>query len=273
MTFRLIPAILAFSSCATAADLPRLAPPQAMFKETITLDQFVRGTLRFVLLHELGHGLVDLYSLPVLGREEDAADRFAAWWLSPDGRETGVDAIAAIEWWMASAKQSHARREELPWWDEHGIDEQRGYQIACLLYGADPQTMGPLAVRLGLPEERQQSCLGEAAQNATSWSVHLIGKAAQMPHQLDGFLVPVQLLPAPPALETAAQRVSELGLMNELRDLLHQFQFPEGDTMVRLVAQECGQANAFWSPDERAVVLCYELVEHVQAVGLEAGFR
>ena len=267
---------LALACCldtAQAAELPRLAPPQAMFQQTLTLDQFVRGTLRFVLLHELGHGLVDLYDLPVLGREEDAADRFAAWWLSPDGRETGVDAIAAIEWWMASARQSEARREDLPWWDEHGIDEQRGYQIACLLYGADPQTMGPLAVRLGLPDERQASCLREAAQNAASWSAHLLDKTAQLPAQLDGFLVPVQLLPAPPALEAAAQRVADLGLMTELRDLLHQFRFPPGQAMVRLVAQDCEQVNAYWSPEERAVVLCYELVEHVQAVGRQAGFR
>jgi hypothetical protein len=31
-----------------------------------------------VLLHELGHVIIDEMKLPVLGREEDAADTFAA---------------------------------------------------------------------------------------------------------------------------------------------------------------------------------------------------
>ena len=121
-------AVLALDTfgAAIAAEPVRLAPPQSMFRDSVTLNQFVSGTLRFVLLHELGHGLIDLYGIPVLGREEDAADRFATWWLSPGGEEDGTDAIAAVEWWLASAKASGAKREELAWWDEHSIDEQRG---------------------------------------------------------------------------------------------------------------------------------------------------
>ncbi|MBL0039478.1 MAG: hypothetical protein IPP28_00160 [Xanthomonadales bacterium] len=65
------------ASAEQSAEKIRLAPPQAMFRDSITLNQFVSGTLRFVLLHEIGHGFVDLYGIPVLGREEDAADRFA----------------------------------------------------------------------------------------------------------------------------------------------------------------------------------------------------
>jgi hypothetical protein len=68
---------------AYAAEPPALSPPAALFgKDSISLEQFMLGTLRFVLLHELGHGFVDLYNMPVLGREEDAADRFATWWLA-----------------------------------------------------------------------------------------------------------------------------------------------------------------------------------------------
>ena len=84
------------------------------------------------MLHELGHGLVDLYQIPVLGREEDAAGPICDWWMSPDGAENGTDAIAAVRWWMASGQQSGLKREQLPWWDEHGMDEQRGFQVrAC----------------------------------------------------------------------------------------------------------------------------------------------
>jgi len=41
-------------------------------------DDRTFGALGFVFYHELGHALVDQFSLPVLGREEDVVDGFAA---------------------------------------------------------------------------------------------------------------------------------------------------------------------------------------------------
>lgn len=263
------------SSAAITAEPVRLAPPAAMFREAITLEQFVRGTLRFVMLHETGHGFVDLYGIPVLGREEDAADRFATWWLAPDQRqEDGADAIAAVEWWLALGAQSGLTREQLAWWGEHGIDEQRGWQIVCLLYGTDPQTMGPLAVRHGLPESRRQSCIAEAAQNAASWQAYLGQQGARFPLQLDGFIAPVNHH-EPETLGTAAaaQLVRDWRLLEDLSDLLKQFRFPEGKGLVRLHARDCGTPNAYWDPEARDIVLCHELVTLIVEVGTNAGFE
>ncbi|MBK8285288.1 MAG: hypothetical protein IPK97_10665 [Ahniella sp.] len=273
---RLLPLLLTLLlPIAAIADEPiRLAPPEAMFKDSIKLQQFVRGTLRFVLLHETGHGFVDLYGIPVLGREEDAADRFATWWLSPDGQQDGSDAIAAVEWWLALSEQSELTRTQLAWWGEHGIDEQRGYQIICLLYGSDPETMGPLAGRHGLPESRRASCIPEAQQNEASWRAYLGEQGARFPLQLDGFIAPVNLHPVTnEANQAAAQLVRDWGLLTELSDLLKQFRFPEGKGLVRLHAQECGSPNAYWNPQEQSIVLCYELVNLVAEVGVAAGFK
>src|SRR4051794_18088900 len=38
---------------------------------------FVAGNALFTLSHELGHAVIATFDLPVLGREEDAADSFA----------------------------------------------------------------------------------------------------------------------------------------------------------------------------------------------------
>src|SRR5262245_5446003 len=38
---------------------------------------FVVGNILFVMSHELGHALISEMGLPVLGKEEDAADAFA----------------------------------------------------------------------------------------------------------------------------------------------------------------------------------------------------
>src|SRR5689334_22528436 len=42
------------------------------------ITRFVAGNMLFVVLHELGHALISDLGLPVLGREEDAADAFAS---------------------------------------------------------------------------------------------------------------------------------------------------------------------------------------------------
>ena len=41
------------------------------------LVEFIIGNTLFVLSHEMGHGVINEMNLPVLGREEDAADSFA----------------------------------------------------------------------------------------------------------------------------------------------------------------------------------------------------
>jgi len=40
-----------------------------------------------------------------------------------------------------------------------------------------------------------------------------------------------------------------------------------------MYAQDCGMANAYWDPNEKNIVLCYELVNHIANVGYAAGFR
>jgi hypothetical protein len=245
--------------------LPRpkvhLAPPQSLSPLAVSLDQFTRGTLRFIILHELGHGLVSLYDLPVLGREEDAADRFATFWMSPDSQgEDGTDAIAAMEWWMASARLSDATREQLPWWDEHGMDEQRAYQIACLLYGASPADFGPLAGRMKIPERSRQRCLGEAVQ------------VSQL-RNLDGYFTSLTYETPGEATVQAAAVAQRYGILEEARGIIRQFKYDNVNTTVKLVARDCGKSNAFWDGEAKELILCYELVDEVIATGVAAGFR
>ncbi len=252
---------------------PRLAPPQALSRDAVTLRQFVKGTLRFVILHELGHGLIDVYELPVLGREEDAADRFAIFWLSPDGAgEDGVDAIAAMEWWLASARLSGASRQQLPWWGEHGIDEQRGYQIACLLYGASPEDFGPLAGRVGIPDARRQGCQVEAYKNNRAWAGLLRPRVSRLKN-LDGFMAPMSFETPTADNELAGRIVGEMKVLEEVQLIISQFASTDGSRTITIRARNCGVSNAFWNPGKDELTLCYELVNEIAMVGWNAGFR
>src|SRR4051794_18952585 len=42
------------------------------------LIEFIIGNTLFTLTHELGHAVISEFQLPVIGREEDAADAFAS---------------------------------------------------------------------------------------------------------------------------------------------------------------------------------------------------
>ena len=52
--------------------MPRLEKMSPAKKKQLV--EFVIGNTLFVLTHELGHGLINEFNMPVLGREEDAAD-------------------------------------------------------------------------------------------------------------------------------------------------------------------------------------------------------
>ena len=63
---RLLLLLLGLSSFAQAV------PEQALYPDEV---RFVTANAEFTLLHEMGHLLISELKLPVLGREEDAADQ------------------------------------------------------------------------------------------------------------------------------------------------------------------------------------------------------
>ena len=55
--------------------IPRLKKLSPQAKKALV--EFIVGNTLFVLGHEMGHGVINEMNMPVLGREEDAADSFA----------------------------------------------------------------------------------------------------------------------------------------------------------------------------------------------------
>lgn len=124
----------------------------------------------FTFFHELGHALVDQYQLPVVGREEDAVDAFAAVLMLQAEEENAV--IAGMEQFDLDAVYE-AEQEELPFWDEHSLSEQRVYNVSCLIYGSDPEGYADFIESGWLPEERADGCEAEYEQAAYSWDTLL----------------------------------------------------------------------------------------------------
>jgi hypothetical protein len=108
--------------------------------------------------------------LPIVGREEDAVDALAAVLLVEWGEEDAV--IAGVDQFFADAEEE-AEFEELAYWDEHSLSIQRYYNMACLVYGSDPEGYAHWISEEWLPQERAVRCDAEYEQAASSWEALL----------------------------------------------------------------------------------------------------
>lgn len=127
------------------------------------LDNLVLGNLEFTFYHELAHALIDLYDLsnafPM--REEDNADQLATVLLIQKD-DAGAALSAAFSFGVSNAPT--------PQWDVHSLDEQRAYNIKCLVYGSDPARYESMVLDGSLPIERAPYCPEEYEQVMNGWA-------------------------------------------------------------------------------------------------------
>ena len=137
------------------------------------VEQEVLNAALFTFFHELGHGLVDVLELPITGGEEDAVDEFAAVTLLNYGGDQAESALlAAVDQFALDAEESQADVEEiddLPFWDTHSLDQQRLYNLLCVIYGSDPERYEDLVSEDLLPEDRASGCEEEYERKARVW--------------------------------------------------------------------------------------------------------
>ena len=95
----------------------RAIPASRALSEQQRIDrvEFVVGNTLFVLLHEMGHVLIAEMKLPVLGREEDAADTFAALAMLKIGTNFSqrVLAAAAKGWFLSDRRDQQTGAKPL----------------------------------------------------------------------------------------------------------------------------------------------------------------
>jgi hypothetical protein len=122
------------------------------------------GTLMFVLLHEVGHALVDQFHLSVASAEQ-AADQFATHILSAGDPRA---AYWATEYWRrGGTAESFAATDAFS--RAHTVDAARLYDVLCWIYGADPAGRSDLIRGNGFPAQRSVTCANEYLRMATAW--------------------------------------------------------------------------------------------------------
>ena len=148
-------------------DILQNAPKETTAAGVTRLDAIVGPTIE-VFLHEVGHAVFDYLGVPVLGREEDAADQFAAYLLLQFAKNDSKRLIAGVAY-SYHLDASRPTRKKNPFADEHGLPAQRFYNVLCMAYGADAKLFADLVEKGHLPKERAEGCEGEYGQ--VSWAM------------------------------------------------------------------------------------------------------
>lgn len=121
------------------------------------------GPAVFVMLHETGHAVFDLLQVPILGREEDAADTFATMVMLQLGKEEAFRLLRGAAWsyqdWASTEKPDKGDLADM-----HPLDAQRFYNILCLAYGSEPKYFAAAVTEKLLPADRAEDCPGEYQQ-------------------------------------------------------------------------------------------------------------
>ncbi|CAD5110330.1 DUF4344 domain-containing metallopeptidase [Zestomonas carbonaria] len=228
------------------------------------ISRFVVANSEFTLLHEMGHMLIAELDLPVLGREEDAADQLAIMILflfRDDLPEEEFDAkmLAIVDYWRLESQRPRRAEERVPAWASHALDEQRFYNITCLVYGSDTQRLDWLPRVAGLPMERALYCDQEyqQARKALDWIRHNNRRVAiQRRPRLQIVYDP------PPDNRADEQLVTQIrqGGLEELARRVSQVFTPPRTLTLWVTA--CGSPDAWYNRDEAVLTLCYERLRH-----------
>jgi hypothetical protein len=138
------------------------APEQTTPAGVMRMDAII-GPVLDVFLHEVGHAVFDYNQVPILGREEDAADQFAAYILLNFGKGDARRLLAGVAYEYARDASVPTKKKN-PFADAHGLPMQRFYNILCLAYGADAKLFEQVVSDGHLPAERAEGCEDEYAQ-------------------------------------------------------------------------------------------------------------
>jgi Putative metallopeptidase len=217
--------------------------------------EFVVGNVMFATMHEVGHMLISEMGLVVLGREEDAADSFATvTGLRMNEAFAHRVLIQSARGWFLSDQRDQKQKTERHFYDEHGLDKQRAYNIVCLMVGGNPDKFDDLADLTQMPPERQGTCQGDFSNASWSW------QRALAPHRRKPDQPKTDISVSygdSDKYEIFATGFREIKLLETIAEhLSDQFVWRRP---VGLRMEECGAPNANWDLTTARITVCYEL--------------
>lgn len=217
-------------------------------------EEYIVGNAYHVLMHEMGHLIIDQLRLAILGQEEDAADNFATISLIDEDTAFADIALAnTAHFWFVLSDEDNSDASN--YFAEHDLDIQRAYRIVCHLVGVDPDAFDYLAKAAELSEENYDTCGDNFEKTADSWFSTL-----EVYKPSEGFQNRVELVyqKPEPEFETALSIIRDSLIVEDAIAFINtHVALPNPITMR---AASCGEANAFYDSSDVSITMCYELI-------------
>jgi len=207
----------------------------------------------FTLYHESGHLLIHELGLPVLGKEEDAADALAVVQIFKNTQD--ADELfntmndVADGWYYSSLNMTD---EDIDTYDDHSLDIQRANTMVCMMVGANPDEFGETADAYEMNADQQGACAETYQQAVDSWDAELKPHLAKSP----GAEIPVTYEKAGKYQQYAEELKSRKILEALAEELRTNYALP-GPVSIR--GALCDEPNAFYDPETHSITYCYEL--------------
>lgn len=219
-----------------------------------TTEDFVAANLIAIFYHELAHALIDQLNIPIYAQEEDAADVMSVVMVHRQFEEKDAERIAraAAFGYRGSAQIGAATGSDVAWWDVHGADLQRYYNITCLFYGADPGKRGDFAREMELPDARAKTCREEFQQANDAW-----GPVITRLEEAGGGH---SLWYSDEARSDPLSRLVDEVISLEVRAFNNRMSLPR---VMPVRIGPCGFINAFYDPNIPEIIFCTEFAEYL----------
>lgn len=163
------------------------------------------GQAVWLVLHETGHAVFDIFNIPMFGHEEDAADNFATYVMLAFGQQQAWRWIGGAAWawkdYVADYRTDPVIRQKLVGFaSNHGQPQERFYDLICLAYGADPVTFANLTKDGFLPPNRAPTCQHEYKTLAKAFRLEIEPHVDQ---EMKRQVMDMRWLPSPESMPTA----------------------------------------------------------------------
>lgn len=145
----------------------------------VTPEEALAGAFVDAVLHETAHALFEQHRVPLLGREEEAADQLSAFLMLTVAREEAPALVRGVAHLYLSWIGYFQSRPSKPLASgasprearAHPTAAQRLYNLVCIALGSDKAAFATLAKAVDLPGDRAEDCAAEHAQLSRAFRV------------------------------------------------------------------------------------------------------
>jgi hypothetical protein len=165
------------------SDIQALAKGSASDADSLTM--FVTGGIVEETLHRVALAILQVYDIPVWGREEDAADLLGAFMmLQFDEHVAAISILGAGNLFIVKTSSIG----KVDYGSDISPPAQRFYNFLCIAVGGDPLDFGGLVDKGFLPKDRAKRCAREYAAVRKAFDLRV------MPHVDPDLVVKVRAI-------------------------------------------------------------------------------